>query len=199
MARLSLLVYSICMSRWTLSFAVPLIATLAIGLVSATDVEQVPLYTGDDLDRMFGPAPPGPSVRVDKSNPEDWNVVERFLDRENARIDAERQHELDSRELYNSRAREEDSSRWYGSMLWGSGYYGGGYWNGDYGQGCGRQDLNYRGSMVTYRGAYARASGDGYRRGQRGGLDRGGVSRGSRHHGGNNRGGSSHGGGRRAK
>ena len=199
MARRGLPAYFIIMCRWTLAFAAPVIATLAIGFASATDVEQVPLYTGEDLDRMFGPPPPGPSVPVDKSNSGDWNTVERFLDRENARIDAERQHELNNREFNSSVAREDDSSRMYGSMLWGSGYYGGGYWNGDYGQGCGARDLYNRGSMAPYRAAYARASGDGYGRGQRGGLDRGNVMRGGGHRGGNNRGGSSHGGGRRAK
>jgi hypothetical protein len=120
------------MRAWLIPLAVPVAATLAIGFASATDHETVPLYTGEDLDRMFGPAPPGPSVPVDRSRPEDWQVVEQFLDREYARIDADRQHELYRRE-YDTYPTSNDDSRMYGSMIWGGypGYYGSyGYGNG---------------------------------------------------------------------
>jgi hypothetical protein len=161
----------------------------AYGVAAATDQETVPLFTSDDLDRMFGPAPRGPSELVDKSQPGDWNTVERFIDREYARIDADRQHSLNSRELDRSAVREDDSSRIYGSMLWGAGYYGG-WGNGVYGPVRGSRGYDDRG--VAYRAAYARATGQGVRAGDRGGMNRGGGARGGGMHGGGG-----HGGGRR--
>jgi hypothetical protein len=104
-----------------------------LGLSVAADREQVPLYTGEDLDRMFGPAPASPSVPVDKSRPEDWRWVEQFLDRQYARIDADRQHDLNSREMGIAEGRDNEPSGYYGGSLlwgWGGGYPGYGGWNG---------------------------------------------------------------------
>jgi hypothetical protein len=176
----------------------PALAILAVGAAAAADQEQVPLFTGEDLDRMFGPAPVGPSVPVDKSHPGDWNTVESFIDREYARIDAERQHELNRQDYDRSADREDDSSRMYGSMLWGSGYYGGYYGAeygggyGGYGPGCGSRVIDDRGMM--YRAAYARATGQTVRM-RDSGLNRGGSRGGGSRGGGAHRGGSSRGGG----
>jgi len=78
----------------TLAVAIA-VAGLAFGTVAKADVAGVPTYTGEDLDRMFGPAPPPVSEPVDKSGPEDWLWVEHFLDRQYARVDADRRYELD--------------------------------------------------------------------------------------------------------
>ena len=69
---------------------------LGTGALAAAG-EAVPLYTNDDLDRMFGPPLPPVTDRVDKSGPADWSWVEEFLDRQYARIDADRQYDLSRR------------------------------------------------------------------------------------------------------
>jgi hypothetical protein len=108
---------------------VPALAAVALGVAAAAEREQVPLYTGEDLDRMFGPAPSGPSDPVDKTRPEDWRFVEQFLDREYARIDAERHHDLSSREVDVSARPVDEPRRIYGgSLLWG-GYPVSPLWN----------------------------------------------------------------------
>ena len=102
------------------------IAGIAIGIAAAADDEPVPLFTGDDLERMFGPAPARPSEPVDKSRPEDWRWVEDFLARQYSRIDADRQYELSSRSLeideHVAYDRYDDGD--YGHY---GGYYGGHY------------------------------------------------------------------------
>jgi len=153
---------------------------VAVGLSAATDREPVPLYTGEDLDRMFGPAPAGPSQLVDKARPEDWRWVEQFLDREYSRIDADRQYDLSSREVSIAERRVERPSRTYGSLLWGGGYPAL-WWNG-----AGRRDYGpgHRGDRmptVAGRAVYDRAMGESARSG------------------GTHRGGGSHGGGHRSK
>ena len=114
----------------SLLFVVPALALIAGNLAVATDREPVPLYTGDDLDRMFGPAPAGPSSPVDKSRPEDWLWVEQYLDRQYARIDADREHDLSSREVGIAERRVEHPTRTYGSLPWGAGYPAL-WWNGE--------------------------------------------------------------------
>jgi hypothetical protein len=119
------------MRPWTRAL-LPAVVTMGVGLGATASAEEVPLYTGEDLDRMFGPAPAGPSVPVDKSRPEDWVWVEQFLDREYARIDADRQHDLNSREVAISERQAETPDRSYGgSLLWGygAGYPGYGGWD----------------------------------------------------------------------
>jgi hypothetical protein len=139
------------------AFLTPATAVLGLSLGVAAQPEKVPLYTGEDLDRMFGPAPASPSVPVDKTRPEDWRWVEQFLDREYARIDADRQHDLNRRESDVASQREEGSSEYYGgSLLWG--------WGGGYPGYSGYGGLN--------------VSGPGYGRGDRGGVG-GAVCRGS--------------------
>lgn len=146
----------------TLLLVVPAISMLAVGLSAAMDREPVPTFTGEDLDRMFGPAPAGPSELVDKTQPEDWRWVEQFLDRQYSRIDADRQHNLRSREVDIVERRIDRPSRTYGALLWGRGYYApwrNGAGRGDYGRGH-RAD---RTPSVTVRPAYDRAMGLGFR------------------------------------
>jgi hypothetical protein len=107
------------------------VALVAVGVAAAASApaESVPLYTGDDLDRMFGPAPRGPSDPVDKSGPDDWRFVEQFLDRQYSRIDADRSHDLDSRSLdIASRRLEPAVPAYYGAVAWGLGYPASTWW-----------------------------------------------------------------------
>jgi len=111
------------------SSAFLLITILSIAAIPAraADVEPVPLYTSDDLDRMFGPAP-GPSASLDKTRPEDWAWVERFIDRQYARVDADRQYDLDRRAL--DVAAERNAPPWTGyAVPWGLGYPASTWWN----------------------------------------------------------------------
>lgn len=102
------------------------LSTLGAG---AADQERVPLYTTEDLNRMFGPAPAQTSDPVDKSTPEDWRWVEQFLDRQYSRIDADRQYEL-GRDVVNIAARRTEATSHYGG--WASrrlGYPASTWWN----------------------------------------------------------------------
>ncbi len=145
---------------------------IAVGLSAATDREPVPLYTGEDLDRMFGPAPAGPSQLVDKAKPEDWRWVEQFLDRQYSRIDADRQYDLSSREVDIAERRVERSTRTYGSLLWAGGYPSL-WWNGAGGRDYRTVHRGDRTPTVASRVAYDRATGEG---GRRGGTHPGGGS-----------------------
>ena len=166
-----------------LAFAIPTLVLAGLGLAVAADREQVPLYTGEDLDRMFGPPPASPSVPVDKSRPEDWRWVEQFLDREYARVDADRRHDLSRREVDIAERREDEPSQFYGGSLlwgWGGGYPGYGGWNVT-GPGYGRQDG--RGDGRGFGGAACRGSG--YRLGHASvatSMKRAGISRPSHRH-----------------
>jgi len=172
-ARRELPTYLFGMRPWCLLFVVPALAMIAVGLAAATDREPVPLYTGEDLDRMFGPAPAGPSHPVDKTRPEDWRWVEQFLDREYARIDADRQYDLSSRQVDISARRVERPSRIYGgSLLWGGGYPAA-WWNGAGGRDSGPQHSGARAPSGAYRNPYAQAMGEGA---WGGGIPRGGSS-----------------------
>ncbi len=73
--------------------------------------ESVPLYTNADLEK-FGPptSAPGPVGVADEG---EWQSVSEFLDREYARIDAERQYELDREEARRLVAAEESPSARY--------------------------------------------------------------------------------------
>src|SRR5215510_10682782 len=92
-------------------------ASLLLAGSLALAEEPVPVYTNDDLDRMFGPPPAAVSDPVDKSGPEDWGWVEGYLQRQYARIDADRQYELDKRTLDIAEERTHIGYRGYG-------YYG---------------------------------------------------------------------------
>lgn len=86
----------------------------------------VPLYTSDDLNRMFGPSPGRLSDPVDKSTPEDWRSVQQFLDREYARIDADHQRDLQRASSEPQRTRGEyDDWSFTGNLPWYPGYYPG--------------------------------------------------------------------------
>jgi hypothetical protein len=109
-------------------FVVFTAGALAVGVAAAADQDSVPLYTGEDLDRMFGPVPAPPSEPVDKSRPEDWRWVENFLARQYSRIDADRQYDLSNRSLeIDERAAydRDDHDDWYFGHY--GGYYGGYY------------------------------------------------------------------------
>ena len=112
-------------------FVVSAVAMLAIGSAGSAEQNPVPLFTSEDLDRMFGPAPAQPRDPVDKSGPEDWRWVESFLDRQYARIEADRQFELRSRQVDISATRIDEPARIYGgSSIWGRGYPALAWWNG---------------------------------------------------------------------
>src|SRR5262245_15673370 len=84
----------------------------------ASSGDSVPLYTNDDLDRMFGPPLPAVSQPVDKSTPADWAWVEGYLDRQYARIEADRQYDLQRRVI----EYEEEHPYYETPYLWTSGY-----------------------------------------------------------------------------
>jgi hypothetical protein len=169
------------MRPWRLAFLIVALALAGVGLAAAAETEKVPLYTREDLDRMFGPAPASPSVPVDKSHPEDWRPIEQFLDREYARIEAQRQNDLNRREMEIATRRENDSQYYGGSLLWGWGAGYPGY--ADYGDrkgggpGFGRGDHRGVGAAVC--------RGSGYRLGRASvatSMRRAGISRPSRRH-----------------
>lgn len=104
-----------------LSFAC--FVAVATGALAAAAPEGTPLYTSEDLERMFGPPPKSPSERVDKSRPEDWRFVEQFLARQYSRIDADRTHDLDRRAVDVAENRVAPASPYrYGGVAWGLGY-----------------------------------------------------------------------------
>ena len=101
-----------------------LVMTFPVLAVTVTD--GVPLYTNEDLNKMFGPPPKGPSVPVDKSKPEDWVAIQQFIDSQYARIDVERQYEMQLRSMDSSSQAPQEMSGGYYPGYYG-GYYGGYY------------------------------------------------------------------------
>lgn len=102
----------------------------ASGSAIAGDQEKAPVYTREDLERMFGPAEAAPSDPVDKSGPEDWAWIEQFLDRQYARIDADRRYDLDRGVLDVATSRSRPVSPYYGgSVAWGLGYPASTWWS----------------------------------------------------------------------
>ena len=133
------------MRTWRQVATVSATAMLALGVAFAGDSETVPLYTGEDLDRMFGPAPPQPSEPVDRSGPEDWRWVEQFLDRQYSRIDADRDYEQRDRGLDIAETRDVPrSGYYYGAAAWGLRYPASTWWqsvHGSYVRATGGYDL----------------------------------------------------------
>ena len=105
------------------------IAAFAIGPAAAATPEPVPVYTSEDLDRMFGPPPPAPSDPVDKSRPEDWQFVQQFLDRQYSRIDADREYDLDKRTIAVAENRVAQPAYPYNAVAWNLGYPASTWWN----------------------------------------------------------------------
>ncbi|HZN53877.1 MAG TPA: hypothetical protein VFB67_01025 [Candidatus Polarisedimenticolaceae bacterium] len=93
--------------------------TMLLTGASALAEEPVPLYTSEDLDRMFGPPPPTQVAPIASSAPEDWAWIEQYIDRQYARIDADRQYDLNRAALRIADERT-DVGAGYGS---GYGYY----------------------------------------------------------------------------
>src|SRR5258705_8636427 len=119
------------MRPWSRFVVLATLTIVATGVAGAADQDRVPLFTSEDLDRMFGPAPAQPRDPVDKSGPEDWRWVESFLDRQYARIEADRQFELRSREIDVSSTRVDEPARIYGgSSIRCGGYPALAWWNG---------------------------------------------------------------------
>lgn len=73
----------------------PVLWVVWLAAVSGPSVETVPLYTNADLLR-FGPAPEAPAglTAGSAADREAWVNVQRFIDRQYRRIDAERGHAL---------------------------------------------------------------------------------------------------------
>jgi len=114
------------MRRFSALVVLPAVVSIAFGFALADDQSAVRTYTSEDLDRMFGPPPTQPSVPVDKSHPEDWRWVESFLDRQYARIDADRDYEL--RKLAVEPV-EPYAPVYAQSLPWGLGYPASTWWN----------------------------------------------------------------------
>jgi hypothetical protein len=156
------------MRAWSVVVAV---TGIAVGIAAAADHDPVPLFTSDDLDRMFGPVPARPSEPVDKSRPEDWRWVEEFLARQYSRIDADRQFELSSRSV--DIAAEQVAQPWPyygGSVAWGLGYPASTWWNGvwsTYASATSGGAFHSRGSRFQMAGGAAQG------RNRQGGDDRG--------------------------
>lgn len=112
--------------RWVV---VAVVAVAATGSTFAAAQDKVPVYTTEDLDRMFGPAPRSPSEPVDKSRPEDWQWVEQFLDRQYSRIEADRTYELNTRTLDIAERRTAPASSYpYYGVAWSLGYPANTWW-----------------------------------------------------------------------
>jgi hypothetical protein len=190
-ARLARKAYKISMRPWRWISIVPAVAILAIGVgaFANQNQEKVPLYTSEDLDRMFGPAAPRVSDPVDKSHPEDWWWVEQFIDRQYSRIDADREYDQRDRALDIAEARTSPYSHYYGGVAWGLGYPASTWWNSVAG--------HYNGSY-GHNNYYSHPSGHAMGPQGRSGFVPGmGSFRGGSHgsfHGGSSHGGGSHGG-----
>ena len=107
--------------------ALALAAVLPVGLAGA-GTETVPLYTNDDLDRMFGPPPPPVTAPVDKTTPEDWSWVEQYIDRQYARLDADRQYDLARESLAIAERNYYPYNGGY-PVAWSLGYPGSVWWD----------------------------------------------------------------------
>lgn len=99
--------------------------------------EPVPLYTNADLARLAPPAAAPEAVpdsqRGARSSQEDWEMVQRFLDREYARIDAERAAERENRMIDQAEdTGDSEHGVWSYPGVWPDYYSGYGY---DYGYG----------------------------------------------------------------
>lgn len=115
------------MSSWRL-LALPFTALLTTAVLGAAP-ESAKVYTAEDLDRMFGPAPKSPTDPVDKSGPEDWQFVEQFLDRQYTRIDADRRYDLSRRTVDIAETRVAPAAPYrYGAVSWGLGYPASTWW-----------------------------------------------------------------------
>jgi hypothetical protein len=175
------------MKKWSgLAGAVLALAAFTAASAASVETETVPLYTSDDLDRMFGPVPAGPSEPVDKTTPADWQWVEQFIDRQYARVDADRQYDLGRYALDIAAGRQGRAwTGYYQPAAWGLGYPASTWWNSvsrHYTSGAGGE---HHTQYAAYRSPYAWATGEANRPQRSGSMPRGG-------HGGGNGGGSGH-------
>ena len=80
------------------------LVVLSLPAYAITFTEGVPLYTREDLDRMFGPVPkttaaPRTAAPMERTEAADWESVERFIEREYARLEAERRYDMERRAM----------------------------------------------------------------------------------------------------
>ena len=115
MARQEASAYPSAMRARRLAVVIPM-TVLLLG-VPALAAEEVPLYTNEDLERMFGPPPPTQAGPIASSEPADWAWIEQYIDRQYARIDADRQYDLSRATL---RIADERTAR---GTDYGYGYY----------------------------------------------------------------------------
>jgi hypothetical protein len=96
----------------------------------AAGAEDAPrVYTNADLERFNRPAAGAPAAPTGSAaDPaSEWKYVQDFLDREYARIDADRRHRLEVRE---SDRQERESETWKHGRYWVGGSIGAAYWPG---------------------------------------------------------------------
>lgn len=121
--------------RMRLLDSVGLLIVSALLAPAAESSETVRLYTNSDLERL-GP-PVASATQPIPGSSLDWVDLDRFLEREYARIDAERRHDLERRDADRrdrlARAVTRDEDFWIPSgtywPFWGAGYphFGGGW------------------------------------------------------------------------
>ena len=103
--------------------------------------EAVHTYTTEELNRKYGTVP-GVSQPVDRSPLADWAVVQDFIDRQYARLDAERRYAMD-RQIADQQSQPQYRPEYSGVAAWGYYYPGTTSW-GYSGGSSGRAWANYR-------------------------------------------------------
>ena len=150
--------------RRTCILGVALLATLASVDAAHSAPEPVRVYTNADLDRL-GPAPGSSPVAA--TPVASWDEIERFLERQYARIDADRRNDLERRQSERNDVAAEPvysatTPLWYNWYYWGP-------WEPD--------TTAHRASPVPHRSRFGGARpprrGDGRGRGFRHGHERG--------------------------
>jgi hypothetical protein len=118
-------------SRWVVGSVGAILVALQASFAQSppASAEKVPLYTNADLDRMFGPStPPAADAGTTAPTPEEWSWVERFLDRQYARIDADRRNDLD-RQAADAETSVVPASPYGNPIAWRLGYPSAAWWN----------------------------------------------------------------------
>jgi hypothetical protein len=103
--------------------------------------EAVHTYTTEELNRKYGTVP-GVSHPVDRTPLADWAVIQDFIDRQYARLDAERRYAME-RQVADQQAQPQYRPEYSGVAAWGYYYPGSTSW-GYSGRSSGRNWANYR-------------------------------------------------------